>query len=76
MRFNNRRTTSTSRKNLLYVSGQRHDSDSTCPKRVVISRPQIYLHKANTGEVHVSVDYLLFNNRNVFIFTVYKEGLY
>lgn len=44
VRFNNRSTASTSIDNLLYVSGQRHDSDSTCSKRVVISRRQIYLH--------------------------------
>ena len=30
----------------------------------------------SNGEVHVSVDYLLFNNGNLFIFTVKKEGVY
>ena len=32
MIFINRSTVSTSRNNLLFVSGQRHDSDSTCYK--------------------------------------------
>ena len=42
VRFKNRITASTSRNNLLYVSGQRHGSDSICSQRAVISRPQIY----------------------------------
>ena len=46
MRFNNRCTALTTRNNLLYVSGQSlrpHDSDSTCFKRAVISKPNNYL---------------------------------
>ena len=36
MIFINRSTASTSRNNLLFVSGKRHDSDSTCSKRTVL----------------------------------------
>ena len=48
MRLNNRSTASTSRNKLLYVSGQRHDSDSTCSKRV--KREKIDRHRARLGE--------------------------
>ena len=41
MRLKNRSTASISKNNLLYVPGQRHDSDSTCSKRAVISKPLV-----------------------------------
>ena len=55
MIFINGSTASTSRNNLLYVSGQRHDSESTCTEHTVLSRSQIIF--TGSGEIYVSVDY-------------------
>ena len=41
-------------------------------KHAVILRPQIYF--PCSGEVHVSVDYVLFKNRNLFLFdSLYRK---
>ena len=61
MRFNNRITASTFRNKLLYVCGQKHDNlFQTCSDHRATN-----LSSLTTGEVHVSVDYLLFSKRNL-----------
>ena len=76
MRFNNRSTTSTSRNKLLLCfrtkARQRFNLFQTC-SHLEATCKFIF---TTTDEVHVSIDYLLFNNRNLFIFTEKKEGIY
>ena len=76
MRFNNRNTALTSRNNLLYVSGQLGMTSVQLMFQTFSDLKATNLSSLlSSGEVHISVDYLLFNTRNLFIiYSLYRKG--
>ena len=72
MRFNSRSTASTSRNKLLYVSGQRHDSDSTCFKYVASD-----LEATNVSSLQLAnFTFLLityFSTKEICLYSLYRK---